>query len=86
MDQVIIVITGMLSIWLTQQHRESWKRYACIIGIIGQPFFLYATYTASQWGMLILTMFYTYSWGLGIYNNWFRSQHGDEAQAGKVIT
>lgn len=74
MDQIMIAITGMASIWLTQQHRESWKRYACLIGMAGQPFFLYATFIAEQWGMLLLSSFYTYSWGLGIYNNWIKPQ------------
>lgn len=80
MDQIIIAITGMVSIWLTQQHRESWKRYACLIGMAGQPFFLYATFIAEQWGMLLLSSFYTYSWSLGIYNNWIKPQRRREVE------
>lgn len=76
MDQLFIAVSGTLSIWLTQQHREAWKRYACLIGMIGQPFFFYATYSAEQWGMFFLTFFYTYSWALGIYNNWIKPERG----------
>ena len=70
MEQVAIALTGTIAIWLTQQQREGWKRFACIFGMIGQPFWFYSAYTAEQWGILIITFFYTYSWGLGIYNNW----------------
>ena len=70
--QLGIVITGMFSIWLTQQHREEWKRYACLIGMAGQPLWLYSSYTTEQWGVFALSIFYMYSWGLGIKNNWLK--------------
>ena len=50
--------------------RKDWKKYACIFGLIGQPFWLYTTYNSEQWGMFILSLFYTYAWWLGIKNNW----------------
>lgn len=70
MDQIAIALTGVVAIWLTQQSNEGWKRYACLFGLAGQPFWFYAAYSAEQWGILILTLFYTYSWILGIKNNW----------------
>jgi hypothetical protein len=51
-DQIGIVFTGMIAVWLTQDARESRRRWACIFGIAGQPFWLYATYKAGQWGIL----------------------------------
>lgn len=66
----MIAIFGVAAIWLTQQKREAWKRYACLFGLIGQPFFLYATFVAEQWGMFVLAIVCTYSWGEGLWNNW----------------
>ena len=72
MEQVMIALTELPAVWLTQQSREGWKRYACLFGMAGQPFWMYATYTAGQYGMFALTIAYTYSWWLGIKNNWLR--------------
>lgn len=70
-EQIIIAFTGVIAIFLTQQEeRKDWKKYACIFGLIGQPFWLYTTYNSEQWGMFILSLFYTYAWWLGIKNNW----------------
>ena len=68
--QIGIAFTGVVAIWLSQQHREDWKRFACLFGMAGQPLWFYSAYTAEQWGILVLTLFYTYSWCLGIKNNW----------------
>ncbi|MDB4309149.1 hypothetical protein N9913_02445 [Porticoccaceae bacterium] len=70
MTQAIILITGALAIWLTQQSNKTWQKYACLIGLAGQPFWLWSTYQSGQWGMLLLSIFYTYTWMLGIYNHW----------------
>lgn len=72
MEQAFIALTGGIAIWLTQQKRQDWKRFACIFGIVGQPFWFYSAYKAEQWGIFVLTLFYTYSWLVGIRNNWFK--------------
>ena len=74
LSQIAIALTGVTAIWLTQQHREDWKRYAALFGIAGQPFWLYVTFTSEQWGMFALSCCYTYAWCVGIYNHWFRTK------------
>jgi hypothetical protein len=64
----------MVSIWLTQQKIDELKKYACIVGLIGQPFWLISSYNAEQWGILALSVFYTYTWCLGLKNHWFVKQ------------
>ena len=71
--QIGIALTGMVAIWLTQQSREEWKKYACLFGMAGQPLWFYSAYTAQQWGILALTIFYTYAWWLGIKSNWIKA-------------
>jgi len=71
-SQIAIALTGMIAIWLTQQSKEELKKYACLFGICGQPFWFYSAYSAEQWGIMALTFFYTYSWMLGIKNNWMK--------------
>lgn len=69
--QTIIAVTGLIAIYLTQQERkQAWKKYACIFGLISQPFFIYTTYVNNQMGMFILAIGYTYIWYIGFKNNW----------------
>lgn len=68
--QIGIAITGMVAIWLTQQPNQSLHRYASIFGLIGQPLWFYATYSAEQWGMFALCFGYTYAWWIGFRRNW----------------
>lgn len=77
MDQLLIAVTGAVAIYLTQQKNEKLKRYACLFGIAGQPFWFYSAYTAEQWGIFVLCIFYLYAWLLGFYNNWIKGRlHG----------
>lgn len=43
-DQIAIALTGATAVWCSQDHRESVRRWACILGTIGQPFWFYAAY------------------------------------------
>ena len=72
MEQIAIALTGAVAIWLTQQGNQAWKRYACLFGITGQPFWFYSAYQAEQWGIFVLCCFYTYSWMVGINNHWIK--------------
>ena len=58
--------------WLTQQSNEEWKKYAPIIGLAGEPFWIYSSYSHEQWGILGLSLIYTYIWSLGYYNYWIK--------------
>ena len=70
-EQLIIALTTIPSIWLTQQSNENWKKYACLFGLVAQPFWFYTTYINEQWGMFAVTIACTYSWYLGLKNNWW---------------
>tara|TARA_R110002012_G_scaffold49804_4_gene128850 strand:- start:26357 stop:26596 length:240 start_codon:yes stop_codon:yes gene_type:complete len=71
-SQVIIACTGMVAIYLTQQSNDNLKKYAPILGLVGQPFWYYTTLTNGQYGIFLLTLGYTYLWGMGLYNSWFK--------------
>jgi len=67
--QAMIFITGSVSIFLITR-KEHWNRWGHIVGLIGQPFWVYTMYQTEQWGILVLTSFYTYSWCQGIWYYW----------------
>jgi hypothetical protein len=74
MEQIGIALTGMIAVFLTQQSNEAWKRYACLFGLAGQPFWFYATIKAEQWGIAAMSVAYTYFWALGVWNNWLKPE------------
>ena len=82
LDQIGIALSGLIAVWLTQDPRESWQRWACIFGILGQPFWFYAAWSAEQWGIFALCVLYTYAWARGLWTHWLspyfqtRERHG----------
>lgn len=69
--QIGILLFGVPAIWFVSR-KEKWKRWGYIFGLCSQPFWMYSAITNEQWGIFILTLFYTYSWIQGIYNYWFK--------------
>jgi hypothetical protein len=43
-EQVVIAVCGIASIWLANDPQEARRRWACIIGLIAQPFWMLATW------------------------------------------
>lgn len=68
-SQVFIMILGASAIWFVSR-KEDWKRWGYIFGMLSQPFWFYTAYINEQWGILVMCLFYTYSWGQGIWNYW----------------
>lgn len=70
-SQIMIFIFGASGIWFVSR-KEEWKKWGYIFGLCGQPFWFYSAWTNEQWGIILLTLFYTYSWTQGIYNYWIK--------------
>jgi hypothetical protein len=70
LDQIGIALSGAIAVWLTQDQRESWRRWACIFGVLGQPFWFYAAWSAEQWGIFALCLLYSYAWARGLWTHW----------------
>jgi hypothetical protein len=68
-SQFMIALCGCSAIWLVSR-REHWKRWGYIIGLVGQPFWLYTSLYNDQWGIFALSLWYAYAWCQGIYNYW----------------
>lgn len=71
-EQIVIAVCGITSVWLSQDKRRNWQRWACIFGIVAQPFWMFATWKAGQWGIFMLSFIYAAGWIRGIYNFWIK--------------
>ncbi|GGI16396.1 hypothetical protein [Oxalicibacterium faecigallinarum] len=65
--QILIAITGALAIMLITSPHADVVRVGFIIGLLGQPCWLYCTFKARQWGMFGLTLVFTYSYLRGLF-------------------
>jgi hypothetical protein len=69
-DQIAIAVFGATAAWLSQDSRESFRRWACIFGMIGQPFWFYSSWIAEQWGIFIVSGLYAVAWMRGVWVYW----------------
>jgi hypothetical protein len=72
MEQIAIALFGVTAVFLSQSHCANRRRYACIFGLIGQPFWFYAAWTAQQWGIFALCFLYSFAWGKGAWLHWVK--------------
>jgi hypothetical protein len=80
MIQFLIFVLSALSIWFVTRE-ETWQKWGYPIGLLAQPFWAYASITEKQWGMLALTLFYTYSWSQGVYNHFLKPYYAKKKQS-----
>ena len=69
--QIGIAIFGAAAIYLVSR-KDHKKRWGYILGLMAQPFWLYSSWKAQQWGIFLLSFWYAYSWANGIYNYWVK--------------
>lgn len=70
--QLAIALTGVVAIWLSQDPRLERRRFACLFGIVGQPFWFWSAWSAGQWGIFCLCFLYSYAWLKGVHTHWIR--------------
>lgn len=68
--QLGIALFGVSAVACSQSNQAKTRRWASVLGLVGQPFWFYATWKAQQWGMFGLCFLYTWAWGKGFWNNW----------------
>lgn len=68
--QAFIAIFGVTAITLSQSGLARRRRYACLFGLAGQPFWFVSAWSADQWGIFILCFLYTLAWLKGLWTNW----------------
>jgi hypothetical protein len=70
--QIGILAFSLPAAWIVSRP-ETWRRWAFILGFLGQPFWFITVTANGQWGILILCIWYTYCWGQGIWFYWVKT-------------
>lgn len=71
--QIAIFIFGLSAVWLANDPRPRVRRWGCVAGLVSQPFWFYATFTAAQWGIFAASFIYTFCWLRGFYFQWCKA-------------
>lgn len=82
--QVFIILFSGSAIWLVSR-KGYWRRWGYITGLLAQPFWAYTTISHKQWGMLILCLWYGYSWAQDVWNYWIIPWIKDRKHTQKVM-
>lgn len=69
--QLYIALFGVAAVLCTQLPYPELRKWAGILGLVGQPFWFYSSYKSKQWGIFFLCFLYTGSWAYGVYLHWF---------------
>lgn len=71
-EQAAIFLSSGLAIALLSQRDALVRRWAFPIGLIGQPFWLTATWSAQQWGIFGLAVWWTAFYLYGAWRHFGR--------------
>lgn len=78
LSQFLIALLGFTAISLATSKDEKKRRLACLFGLAGQPFWIYATIHTSSIGMFLISIGYTAVWGRGVWaaygSKWFKKK------------
>ncbi|WP_291518714.1 hypothetical protein [Acidovorax sp.] len=85
-DQIAIALFGAFAAWLSQTRDEKTRRWACIFGLISQPFWFYATWQAEQWGMFALSALYALAWMKGLWVHWLGPKQAPHPIHGRQVS
>src|ERR1700749_3671739 len=69
--QIGILLFRCTAIWFVGRP-ESWRRWGYILGLCAQPFWFYMSIKKGDWGVLLLSCLYAYSWAQGVWFNWIK--------------
>src|SRR3546814_17457771 len=64
-DQWLILLCGVTAVFLSMAGRESRRRWAPVLGLLGQPGWFVAALPAHQLGVLLVAVLYTLAWCRG---------------------
>lgn len=73
-EQIAIALLGVgAMLCMNMRDGTKWRRYGPVLGLLGQPFWIYTSVQHQQWGMLFINALYTAVWTMGIWQQWRRA-------------
>ena len=70
MTQLLIALFGLSSIWMAMGVNPRARKWAPIVGLCGQPAWMYFAWQTQGWGLGVLTLAYTAVYARGAWVQW----------------
>ena len=70
MIQLALAVFGLTALWLAMGRSERGRRWAPVIGLAGQPFWIAFAWSVGAWGLLTLSLAYTAVYARGAWVQW----------------
>ena len=78
--QMAIVIFSCSGYWFVSRP-EPWRRWGFVLGLVGQPFWVWMALESGLWSVLAVSAWITYTHLQGIYFYWIKvDQKARDAQ------
>lgn len=68
--QFSLAFFGLAALFMAMGTNARHQRWAPIVGLLGQPFWLWFSFTASAWGLLALSLAYSAVYARGAWVQW----------------
>ena len=69
-SQIAIFVLGASAIILVAKK----NKWGFVVGILSQPFWFITSFINQQWGVFFVSIIFTMSWALGIYEWFFKNK------------
>lgn len=70
MIQLALAFFGLSALWMATGRNERARRWAPLVGLCGQPFWIVFAVQASAWGLLALSLAYSAVYVRGAWVQW----------------
>lgn len=64
--QLWVLLTSSAAVYCVART-DKWHRWGYVFGLLSEPGWFYAAWIAQQWGTLLLTIWWSYSWCTGAW-------------------
>lgn len=71
--QYSIFICGVTAMFLANETKPERRRWAPVIGLLGQPAWYVMAAEDHRWGLFAVSFLYTAAWARGFYLQWIKA-------------
>lgn len=68
--QFALAAFGLSALWMATGNNPTLRKWAPVVGLCGQPFWLYFSFNSHAWGLLALSLTYSAVYMRGIRVQW----------------
>jgi hypothetical protein len=68
--QLALALFGLSALWMATGRSEIARRWAPVVGLLGQPAWLAFAWSAEAWGLFVLSIAYTAVYARGAWVQW----------------